>query len=205
MYTATIESIQQKVQKKITEKRFLHSIGVQYTATMLAMRYETDLTQAALAGILHDCAKCMTDEKMLYKCKKHNIAVTETEQRLPYLLHAKLGAYYAKHKYGISDADILSAITWHTTGKPDMTVLEQILFIADYIEPHRKMLSILPQIRKMAFINLDETCYLILKATIDYLNTLGDHTSRGEIEEHTLQAYQYYEKLHQQNLKKGDK
>ena len=70
-------------------------------------------------------------------CSQNKIPVTEFEQTHPFLLHAKLGAYVAKAKYGVTDQEILSSITWHTTGKPDMTLLEKIVYIADYIEPKR--------------------------------------------------------------------
>ena len=103
----------------------------------LAMRYGQDLDQAELAGLLHDCAKYFNDEEIIKKCRKHGIEVSEAELRAPAVLHAKYGAWLAKNRYGVSDPEILSAIRWHTTGKPDMTTLEKIIFIADYIEPNR--------------------------------------------------------------------
>lgn len=196
-----LEIIQKKLKKQMGEKRYQHTIGVQYTATMLAMRYETDLQQAALAGLLHDCAKCLDDDKMLKECKKYKIACSTTEKKQPYLLHAKLGAFYAKEKYGIKDKDIQSAIRYHTTGRAAMTLLEKIIFTADYMEPHRKMIPGLPAIRKMAFIDLDEAVYQILASTIQYLeNSDKEKKKRKEIEEHTLQAYEYYQMLHQSKL-----
>lgn len=190
-----LHEIQKKLKKHITEKRFLHTRGVQYTAVMLAMRYEADLQKAALAGLLHDCAKCLDDDKMKKECKKYDIACSETEKKLPYLLHAKLGACYAKEKYGIKDKEILSAIRYHTTGRADMTLLEKIIFTADYIEPHRKMLEQLPAIRKMAFIDLDQAVYMILDSTLNYLKEGKEKKEKKkDIDEHTLQAYEYYKK-----------
>lgn len=192
-----LETIQKKLKKHMGEKRYRHTIGVQYTAVMLAMRYEEELQKAALAGLLHDCAKCLDDEKMWKECKYYQIECTPTEKRQPYLLHGKLGACYAREKYGVSDEGILSAIRYHTTGRAEMTLLEKIIFTADYIEPYRKMLPVLPAIRKMAFVDLDEAVYMILESTLSYLRESEDQKKkRKEIEEHTLQAYEFYKQKH---------
>lgn len=93
-----LEQIQKKLQKNITAKRYRHTIGVQYTCISLAMRYGVDLDQAALAGLLHDCAKCLDDKEMLRQCEKNNIVCNKTEKKQPYLLHAKLGAWLCRQK-----------------------------------------------------------------------------------------------------------
>ena len=192
-----IENIQKKLQKHMGSKRYRHTIGVQYTCVSLAMRYGLDLNQSALAGLLHDCAKYLDDKEMLRECEKHGISCNPTEKSQAYLLHAKLGAFYAKTKYGIEDKEILSAIRYHTTGRAQMTLLEKIVFTADYIEPHRKMLPVLPAIRQMAFEDMDEAVYMILKSTIEYLEQdKGEKKKKKEIESHTLEAYEYYKKLH---------
>ena len=193
-----IAEIQEKVKKKLSEKRFQHTLGVQYTCACMAMKYGEDIYQASLAGLLHDCVKYMSDEKLLEKCIKYQIPVRDVEERNPYLLHAKLGAYYAQKKYGVSDTNVLSAITWHTTGKPDMNTLEKILFAADYLEPGRKMIPGLDEVRQLAFQDLDQTVALILKNTLHYL----DRTPAKEIDSYTKEAYEYY--LHFIN-KKGRK
>lgn len=128
------------------------------------------LMTQAMAGLLHDCAKYMTDDELIEKCKKYGIECSETEKRNGYLLHAKLGAYYVKEKYGIDNDEICSAVRYHTTGKPVMSVLEAIVFTADYIEPGRKILPNFKLIRSMAFVDLDEAVYLILKNTLSYLS-----------------------------------
>ena len=156
----------------------------------LAMKYEVDLEKAEVAGLLHDCAKCISDEKKLKKCLEHNINISEIEKEQPYLLHAKLGAFIAMEKYGIHDRDIINAILKHTTGSCDMTMLEKIIYVADYIEPNRKKAKNLPVIRKMAFEDIDLALYTILKDTVEYLkvkNTKIDNT--------TLKAYEYYKKI----------
>lgn len=185
------EEMNCKLQKELTKKRYTHTLGVSYTAASLAMRYGYDVKKAQVAGLLHDCAKCNTDEKMLEKCKKNNIVITDVEKRNPYLLHAKLGACFAKKKYGIEEEEILSAITYHTTGKPDMSELEKIVFISDYIEPNRKEIWGLPQIRKMAFENMDEAVFMILDHTLSYLKEQGE---KKEIDLMTEEAFEYYKR-----------
>ena len=171
------------------------------TAVSMAMRYGVDLQQAALAGLLHDCAKCLDDKEMLRQCEKYGISCNKTEKKQPYLLHAKLGACYAAKKYGVEEEAVCSAIRYHTTGRPGMSLLESIVFTADYIEPNRKMLEHLPAIRKMAFIDLEEAVYMILRDTVAYLGK-GSKEKTDQIEHHTLEAYDYYKQLHEKKYVK---
>lgn len=179
--------IQEKLCKKLDDKRYQHTLGVMYTSAALAMAHGADMERACLAGLLHDCAKGLSNKKKLKICKKHNIPVTPFEEENPFLLHAKLGAHFAKKKYGVEDPEILSAICCHTTGKPNMTPLEQIVYIADYIEPMRNTAPHLGEIRRLAFQDLNQCTYQILKDTLDYL----EH-SPGKIDITTEQTYQYY-------------
>ena len=167
--------------------RYQHTLGVMYTCAALAMRYEYDIQKAELAGLLHDCAKCIPNGKKLKLCEKHNIQMTETERRNPFLLHAKLGAFLAMEQYGVHDKEIISAILNHTTGKPNMSLLDKIVYVADYIEPRRSKAENLPEVRKLAFLNLDKALYKILSDTLSYLDK-----GSGEIDEMTVKAYEYY-------------
>lgn len=182
-----LKNINQELKNILSKDRYEHTLGVASTAICLAMRYEYDLEKAEIAGLLHDCAKCMSDDKKLKKCIKHNISITETETNSPYLLHAKLGAFYAMHKYGITDMDVVNAILVHTTGAPDMSLLEKIIYVADYIEPNRKEAPNLAEIRKMAFVDIDMAIYMIMKDTLEYLNR-----KKGAIDNMTKKAYEYY-------------
>ena len=137
------------MKKSLDHKRYEHTIGVEYTAAALAMRYEECVKNAQLAGLLHDCAKCMSDTKRLSICKKYNISINEVEHRNPFLLHAKVGSFLAMEKYHVEDKDVINAILNHTTGRPRMSLLEKIIFVADYIEPGRKQAPNLKEIRKM--------------------------------------------------------
>lgn len=182
-----LTEIQEKLCKKLDDKRYRHTLGVMYTSAALAMAYGQDVEKAQLAGLLHDCAKCVPNKKKIKICRKNEIPMTPFEEENPFLLHAKLGAYYASKKYGVEDEEILSAIRCHTTGKPNMTPLEQIIYIADYIEPMRSSAPRLGEIRRLAFQDLDRCIYEILKDTLDYLKS-----SPGKIDITTEQTYQYY-------------
>jgi predicted HD superfamily hydrolase involved in NAD metabolism len=187
MDTADFRKIQKKLYKKLDSHRYQHTLGVMYTCAALAMVHGVDLGKAQTAGLLHDCAKCIPNEKKLKLCKKHEIPVTPFEKENPFLIHAKLGAYLARKKYKVEDEEILSAIRCHTTGKEAMTALEQILFIADYIEPTRSTAPHLERLRRLAFQDLDQCTYEILRDTLTYLRQ-----SPQKIDETTERAYGYY-------------
>lgn len=192
------KKLRKKVKDVMTKSRYEHTLGVEFTAASLAMRYEVDIEKAELAGLLHDCAKCIDSEDTLDECKKYNIELTDVEKRNPFLIHSKLGAVHAKKLYGVDDEDIISAIRFHTTGKPDMTMLEKIIFIADYIEPGRDKAPNLKEIRKMSFVDIDEAMYMILKDTLDYLDK-----GEGEKDELTRETYLFYKNIH--DMKQEDK
>ena len=129
--------IEKKLSKYLDEDRFQHTMGVMYTSACLAMVHGYDIKDAQVSGLLHDCAKCIPNKKKLKMCSEHNIPVSDFERSHPFLLHSRLGAYIAHEKYGIDDQEILSAINYHTTGRREMSLLEKIIYIADYLEPGR--------------------------------------------------------------------
>ncbi len=180
-----IKKIKKSMEKTLDTKRFEHTMGVAYTACSLAMCYDIDLTKAQIAGMLHDCAKCLNDEKKIEICQKHQMPIRDIEYKNPHLLHAKAGRCLAESKFHIKDTDILNAIENHTTGRPDMSVFEKIIYIADYIEPCREQAPDLAIVRKMAFRDLDQTLLKILSDTLNYLSASGK-----EIDPMTLQTYQ---------------
>lgn len=187
MAKTDIQKIKKELLKELDSKRFEHTIGVADTAACLAMRYDCDINRAYLAGLLHDCAKCMTHDERLHYCQKHNIEVTDIEKQNPSLLHAKVGAEMCRRKYEIEDDEICSAVRYHTTGRPAMTMLEKIIFIADYLEPNRNEAEDLPIVRKQVFCDLDEALCTILKDTLIYLDG-----SNKVIDPMTLKTYEYY-------------
>lgn len=182
-----IMKIRKKLKSSLDLRRFEHSLSVSYICIALAMRYGYNLEKAELAGLLHDCAKQYDDTVILNKCAKYNISITESEKMAPGILHAKLGAFMAMHKFHINDNDIVSAILSHTTGKPGMSLLEQIVFVADYIEPRRDKAPFLSKIRKIAFEDLDKATYLIMENTLNYLKC-----SQIPYDSMTERAFEYY-------------
>ncbi len=180
---------EKKLKKYIDKNRLIHTRGVMYTAACMAMSFGYNPEKAQVAGLLHDCAKCIDDEKKIKLCKKNGIDLSDYEIENPFIIHAKLGAWIAKEKYKIDDEDILNAITYHTTGRPEMSDLEKIVFIADYIEPGRHKAMRLDTIRKEAFRDLDHTMEMILSDTLAYLREAD-----REIDPMTEKAYAYYGK-----------
>ncbi|MCI5823080.1 MAG: bis(5'-nucleosyl)-tetraphosphatase (symmetrical) YqeK [Lachnospiraceae bacterium] len=188
-------TIQKEVQNELKPERFEHTLGVMYTAGNLAYRYHISSGKALVAGLLHDCAKCLSDERRLDICREQNIPMSDIEKKNPHLLHGKVGAYLAKEKYGISDDDVLHSIAVHTTGCVDMSILDKIIYVADYIEPHRDKAPRLPEIREMAYINLDQCVYMILEDTVNYLGNNPEN-----LDETTVKTFEYYKNI----LKKGN-
>lgn len=190
MSETDIYKLQNKIKKELEEKRFEHTLGVAYTAANLAFVYDYDEKKAFIAGLLHDSAKCLSHEKRLMVCKKNHLDVSKVEEENPVLLHAKVGAFYAKEKYGVCDSEILDAIRYHTTGRPDMGILEKIIYVADFIEPHRKKLPRLSEIRKISFCDLDKAIFMILENSLNYLEK-----GNTKIDPKTEETYLFYKKI----------
>ena len=181
------QSLRKELEKNLKPDRFDHTLGVAYTSASMAFVYEVDVQKALIAGMLHDCAKCMSHDEQVKICEKNKIDITEVERRNHSLLHAKVGMYLAKTKYDVDDQDILNAIRWHTTGREDMSLLEKIVYIADFIEPNRKQLEDMDVIRKEAFTDIDRCLAHILHNSVIYLQTIGK-----ECDDATMKAYEYY-------------
>lgn len=174
-----IDLIKADLKEKLPKKRYEHTLGVAYTAASLAMCYGEDILKAELAGILHDVAKAKKSFELKDDMKGYIDPYTDGDyvaliaDKAPQILHAIYAPYLAKKDYKIEDKDILSAIRWHTTGKKDMTMLEKIVFVADYIEPNRKKLPDLDRIRTLSFHDISEAVKVIAKSTIEYLGSQG--------------------------------
>jgi predicted HD superfamily hydrolase involved in NAD metabolism len=184
-----IFSIREKLKASLKPGRYEHSLSVSFTCMALAMRYGYDLDKAELAGLLHDCAKCYDNNSIIAACRNSGMELTEGELQAPSIIHSRLGARMAEEKFGVNDPEILSAIACHTTGKPDMSLLDKILYIADYIEPRRYKIKDLPAIRRLAFEALDEALFQIMEGTLRYLKESGTYADIM-----TQNAYHYYKK-----------
>lgn len=182
-----IARLRDKVKHRQTAKRFEHTLGVAYTAACMAFTLDVPPLKAELAGLLHDCAKCYTDKELISMCQHDKVELTSEELASPAVIHAKYGSFMAEHEFGIADSDILNAIRFHTTGRPDMSTLEKIIFTADYIEPLRDKAYNLNEARRLAFTDLDECVYNILDATVTYLKSQG-----SVIVPDTMLAYEWY-------------
>lgn len=184
-----IFSIREKLKASLKPGRYEHSLSVSFTCMALAMRYGYDLDKAELAGLLHDCAKCYDNNSIIAACRNSGMELTEGELQAPSIIHSSLGARMAEEKFGVNDPEILSAIACHTTGKPDMSLLDKILYIADYIEPRRYKIKDLPAIRRLAFEDLDQALFQIMEGTLRYLKESGTYADIM-----TQNAYHYYKK-----------
>ncbi len=184
-----IYSLYSEMEKRLKHHRFIHSVMVAGTAAALAMKYGADPGRAQVAGILHDNAKCYDDEELVELCRKKDIAISDFEEKHGFLLHAKYGAYVARKKYGIEDEDVLNAIRWHTTGHENMTLLEKIIFVADYMEPLRNKAKNLDLIRDTVLNgkDIDDAVRMIMHDTLEYL-----HASDFKIDPVTQAAYDHY-------------
>ncbi|MCC8162914.1 MAG: bis(5'-nucleosyl)-tetraphosphatase (symmetrical) YqeK [Lachnospiraceae bacterium] len=186
MDTVSIRDLKKEMKKSMDDSRYEHTLGVMYTSASLAMRYGYDIDKALLAGLMHDCAKCMPNAKKLKTAEKNGLEISELERKNPFMLHAKVGELLARKKYDIDDKDVLGAIRWHTTGKPDMTLLEKIVYVADYIEPKREKAPNLKEIRQLAFVDLDQALLKILEDTLGYLGDSAD------VDSMTRATYEFY-------------
>lgn len=187
--TEDIKKICKKLSKTLKKERYEHTMGVMYTSAALAMRYGADMKKAMTAGLLHDCGKYLPAKDQISLCKRKKIALTKTELEMPALIHAKLGVYLAENEYKIEDQEILNAIRYHTTGRPDMTLLEKIVYIADYVEPNRKEIPGLSKVRSLVFSDIDAAVCLSAGSTVRYLKNNGK-----TVDHMTITTYNFYKK-----------
>lgn len=187
----SVDKIKEKLQSAMSIERYIHTLGVAEEAKKLAANYGNEelVKKAEFAGLLHDCAKDYPADMKRRFCKEYHINVDEIMNKQIDLVHPFLGAEVAKREYGVSDAEILEAIKWHTTGKANMSVLDEIIFIADYIEPNRESFEGIEEARSLAYENLDKAMAYILESTIEYVNKRD-----RALHPYSAEALNYYEK-----------
>lgn len=177
--------LREEAEKHLAPKRIAHVAGCESEAVLLAMQYGEDPETAAEAAILHDITKKLDLKEQLNLCEKYGIILDKDQQSNESLLHAITGAALARDLYGVSD-EVYEAIRWHTTGKPDMTLLEKIIYMADYVEPTRDFPGV-EKLRALARKDLDRAMTLGLEMSLE------DLKSRGiEIDGNTAEAYSWY-------------
>ena len=166
----TVDEMRVLLRQSLKPKRYEHSVRVYETAKKMAEHYHADVKKVAVAAMIHDCGRQISKEDSVAKAKELGITVDPVEAAQPILLHAKLGVYYAVHKYGVSpdDSEVLDAIRYHSTGTADMTDTAKIVFLADLIEPGRDFEGV-ESIREASFQDLDKGMLLSYDNTIRYL------------------------------------
>ena len=186
-----IEGYKELLKKRLTAKRYTHTVSVAQTAAKLAKMYEGDADQAYLAGLLHDYARDLSPTELLTIAQENELLTDHVEVVNPDLLHGVVGAFLLRQDGLVTDEVILRAIRYHTTGHPQMDKLGRIIYIADYIEPGRTKQPHLEELRSIALSDLDMLTFRILEDTVEYLKA----KSLDCIDDNTITAYNFYKKL----------
>lgn len=155
----------QLAQNALQEKRFRHTLGVVDAAQKLAMHYGVSVRKAVIAAFLHDITKEESVDQQLQYCVEFGILLSDFESNSPKLLHALTAAGYAEHRLHVTDPEILSAVRYHTTGRRDMTALEKVTYLADFIEVNRDFPGV-EKVRAVAYDGLDKAMIAALSNTI---------------------------------------
>lgn len=158
------EQILNSVQSQMTEKRFIHTLGVMKSARELAEQYGENVEAAELAALIHDVAKCWPVKQQAAYILEHKLDTSLLNYEKE-LWHAEIGAHYARTQYGVTDDDICAAIQYHTSGRAQMSLLEKIVWVADYIEPNRSFPGV-EEARRLAEISLEKAILYGLNSTI---------------------------------------
>jgi len=165
------EKMEYKLKKALDHQRFEHTLGVEKTAREMARAFGEDEERAALAGLLHDCAKCMPLSQMIKAAKHEKIDDVMKESKA--LMHAVAGQCVAREIYHVEDEAVLDAIRWHTTGRAEMTALDKIIYLADMIEPNRKPYPGLETLRELCMKDLDEAMHTALQMSLRHVQEQG--------------------------------
>ncbi len=171
-YTQELEDqIYAWVKKRQSNKRFAHTQRVVETITQLAERWSPhDVRVCRLAAWLHDAAKHYSDEKLYDLAMRYGVEISTTEEKNPMLLHGIVAYHKAAKKFGLDDPQIRTACAYHTTGSPQMNLVDKLLFLADLIEPAREF-PLVGTLRELAFVHIDKAMLLAIDGTLRHLLT----------------------------------
>lgn len=164
----------------LKRRRVPHVLGTEQEAIRLAVRYGADVEKARRAALLHDCTKRLEMDEQLALCRRYGIELDELEQKALKLLHARTGAAVARDVLGVDD-EIYGAIRWHTTGHANMTLLEKIIYLADYIEPSRDFPGV-EDLRRVCYEELDRGLLMGLEMTIEEMREMGNPVHHATLE-----------------------
>ena len=176
----TLEQLRPIALSFLKHKRIPHVLGTEQEAIRLAERYSADVEKARRAALLHDCTKKLEMEEQLALCKQYGIELDELEQVALKLLHSKTGAAIARNVFGVDD-ELYSAIWYHTTGRANMTLMEKIIYLADYIEPTRDFPDV-DVLRKACYEDLDKGLLLGLEMSIEEMQRMGNPVHHATVE-----------------------
>ena len=165
------KQMREQLKSRLKPSRFLHSEGVAETTAFLGERFQLDIEQCRVAGLLHDCARQYSDKQLQAEADRRGISYGEVDKAMPLLLHAYIGASLVKEDYGVTDQAICQAIFRHTVGGAGMTELDKVIYFADMIEPNRdypqveelRRLSRLASLDEMFFAGLVQSLNFVLK------------------------------------------
>lgn len=167
-----IDQIKEILKNTLKPERYTHTLNTADMAKKLAAYLHEDEDKAYLAGLVHDCAKNLSDEELLAHAHKYHIDIDAVTQQAPYLLHGAVGAFIAKERFGIDDEEILSAVTWHTTGKENMSMLDKIIFLADLTEISRTYEDV-KAIREIQFEDFNRALIMAFDGVIAFVLRKG--------------------------------
>ncbi|MBC8590809.1 bis(5'-nucleosyl)-tetraphosphatase (symmetrical) YqeK [Wansuia hejianensis] len=161
-------NVEELLLRDIGQKRLDHSLRVADIAKELGSIYGANLEKINIAALLHDCGKYLDKYNLLKIANEFGIILDEIMMKNLELIHAPLGSKIAKTKYGVTDVDVLNAIKYHTTGRENMSLLEKIIFISDYIEPGRSFPGV-EEVRKLAYIDINKSVLTAMDNTLKFL------------------------------------
>lgn len=156
------------IKERLSEKRYLHVIGVRDTAAKLAEIYGENKEKAIIAALIHDCAKNVKGDELLRVVRENGYTPDWVEEASPQLLHGRAAGYIAMREMGIEDEAVFNAVTYHTTGRSNMSMLEKIIYVADYIEPARNFPGV-EELRKVTYTSIDKGVLVALESTIKHV------------------------------------
>ena len=185
-HEAFISRCKERIRQDLKPRRVIHTQNVVSEALKMADKYGADKEKAEIAALLHDIARNLPVEEMNRHVREMGLDSHYLDNKN--LAHSKVGVRIIQQDFGIDDAEILNAVSYHTTGRENMTLLEKIIFLADAIEPGRNYPSV-GELRRLAYEDLDRACAYSLKKTKDYVAMRGDH-----LDPDTGKALEYFER-----------
>ena len=184
-----LEELRDRVRKRMREKRYIHTLGVEEKAVELAEKYGADIEKCRIAAILHDVAKEMQIDKMKDICQKNfSEELSKEDMEINEILHGFAGCIIARDEFGITDEDILNGIKYHTVGKKGLSLLGRIIYIADGIEKNRDYPAV-DEIRREVEKDLDKGIILEIDSTVEYLTE-----RKGKIHKNTVEMREWLKK-----------